>query len=349
LAWIDRDAIRQGVLDMLSVNLALRPEESLLVITDRPRPEHWTDLDPDKLEENLRRAFLARLVAEVAAEPYPLVRFVTFESTGRSGAEPPRAAAEAMRAHQVVVAITSYSLTHTEARGDACRAGARVASMPRFVAEMFYPGGAMACDYHQVAAETARIAALLTEATRVRITCPAGTDLAFSIEGRKGLADDGLYTAPGRWGNLPAGEAYCAPLEGTGQGQVVVRAGWHPGLKDEMKILVEAGEAREVTGGGRVGDELRSVLGLAPSEISEAAVRPRRNLGELGVGTNPNASRLDITVEAEKIRGTVHVALGDSSHMGGRVVADFHQDFVIPEPDLYLDDVRVMAAGEWVK
>jgi len=50
---------------------------------------------------------------------------------------------------------------------------------------------------------------------------------------------------------------------------------------------------------------------------------------------------------AEKIRGTVHLAIGDSSHMGGIVTAHLHQDFVIPGPDLLLDGKLVIEGGQW--
>jgi hypothetical protein len=33
--------------------------------------------------------------------------------------------------------------------------------------------------------------------------------------------------------------------------------------------------------------------------------------------------------------------------MGGTVVADLHEDFVIPQPDLLLDDRVVIEGGEW--
>ena len=75
--------------------------------------------------------------------------------------------------------------------------------------------------------------------------------------------------------------------------------------------------------------------------------KARRNLAELGIGTNPNARRPDNVLEAEKIKGTVHVAIGDNAHMGGRVEADFHEDFVLPQPDLYLDGILVIEGGEW--
>jgi leucyl aminopeptidase (aminopeptidase T) len=51
-------------------------------------------------------------------------------------------------------------------------------------------------------------------------------------------------------------------------------------------------------------------------------------------------------LEAEKIRGTVHVAIGDNFHMGGAVKADMHEDFVIPSPTLMLDNKLVMKNGK---
>jgi len=53
-------------------------------------------------------------------------------------------------------------------------------------------------------------------------------------------------------------------------------------------------------------------------------------------------------LEAEKIRGTVHLAIGDNAHMGGTVTADLHEDFVLPHPDLYLDGEIVMRGGQLV-
>jgi len=74
----------------------------------------------------------------------------------------------------------------------------------------------------------------------------------------------------------------------------------------------------------------------------------RRNLAELGIGTNPNAKRPDNILEAEKIKGTVHLAIGDNAHMGGKVHSDLHQDFVIPKPTLIFDDKIIMKDGELV-
>ena len=80
----------------------------------------------------------------------------------------------------------------------------------------------------------------------------------------------------------------------------------------------------------------------------DPAYRSRRNLAELGVGTNPNARQPDNVLEAEKIKGTVHIAIGDNIHMGGGVEADLHEDFVQPQADLLLDGRPIIQKGEWM-
>jgi leucyl aminopeptidase (aminopeptidase T) len=347
VAWIDREAITPGVLSMLKVNMGIRDGESLLILTDLPTSEQWIHLLSYDVEVMLRRAYLARLVADLARVHLPActVRFLTYPSTGRSAVEPPDEVVQAMQTADVVLIITSFSLSHTDAREDACRRGVRVASMPRFIPEMLYRDGPMAVDYRQVAVSTHALAGLITAARRVRIATAAGTDVEFSVEGREGRGDTGMYTAPGSWGNLPAGEAYCALLEGTAQGRLIVEPGWHRGLTEPMTIRLERGEVVALEGGGSVGAEIAEILDMAGRG---EATRPRRLLGELGIGTNPQARRTDITVEAEKIKGTVHLAVGDNSHMGGVVMADYHQDFVFPRPDVWFDNEPVIAGGRWV-
>jgi leucyl aminopeptidase (aminopeptidase T) len=273
------------------------------------------------------------------------VEFLPFPSTGRNAVEPPPDISEKMKAAGVVIMITSFSLSHTDAREQACHAGARIASMPRFIPEMFYPGGPMDADYQEIEELTQQIAAALTPARQVRVTCPAGTDITFSVQDRPGQVDAGIYTRPGVWGNLPSGEAYCIPREGTAQGVIQVTPGWFADLVEPMTLIFDSGELRELRGGGAVGDELRGIL--RPG-VEDEPYKSRRNLGEFGIGTNPNARRIDITVEAEKIKGTVHLAVGDNAHMGGLVNTDYHQDFVIPQASFTLDDKVAMQNGQFV-
>ncbi|MFQ5886719.1 MAG: hypothetical protein ACE5II_05755, partial [Anaerolineae bacterium] len=210
MAWPKRELIEEGVLNMLRVNMELKEGERLLVVTDPPNLVHWQDKDPSELMSQLERSMLAKMVAEIAKEavPHSTVEFYPYPSVGMHGREPGEAVAKKMCQADVVIAITNYSLSHTDARAEATRGGVRIASMPGFLARMFHPGGPMAVDYHQVAADAERLAELITAAQSAVVRSPAGTDIRFTLAGRRGQSDAGLYTARGAWGNLPAGEAY---------------------------------------------------------------------------------------------------------------------------------------------
>ena len=342
---IEKEKIVQAVVDMFKVNMGLKHVEKVLVVTDVPTIEEWTKYDCEKLTDFAERSILAKMVSVIAKEKFSdcLVKFFAYPSVGKHGSEPGKEVEERMKAADVVIAITTYSLTHTRARANATKRGARIASMPMFQPEMFYPGGPVAVDYHELEEETKKIAEAITKSKEAIVKSPQGTNLKFSIEGRKGEVDAGIFSEKGAWGNLPSGEAYCAPVEGTGEGRLVVETNWHSSLKENLTLVFEKGNVVEVIGGGKVGDEFRSLLAF---DKNEEPYISRRNLAELGVGTNSNARRPDNVLEAEKIKGTVHLAIGDSSHMGGKVSADLHQDFIVPRPTLILDGKTVMKDGK---
>lgn len=347
MAGIDRSRVEQSVLNMFQVNMGVREKEKLLVVTDPPLLPHWQGEGAEQVAAMAERALLARIVADIAADNLGdcEVEFFAYPPVAQSGAEPGEEVAARMGAADVVIAITNRSLSHTDARVQACEAGARVASMPGFLTRMFYPDGPMAADYEEVARLSRLFAERLTRASEAVIVSRAGTDLTLNLQGRDGLADHGLFTQAGDFGNLPAGEAYIAPVEGTGQGKLVVPAGWWHGMTEEMTVFFRDGLVHRIEGGGKVGARLRSLLGL---EEGMARNESRCNLAELGIGTNPFARSVESGLEAEKIKGTVHVAMGDNAHMGGTVSTDLHFDMIIPQVDLFLDGEKIIADGEWL-
>ncbi len=342
---IELAKIEDGVVSMFKVNLGVQKGESILVLTDVPTAEEWEKQDSERLNAMVRRAVLAKTVSEIAAKKFPdcIVKFYAYPSVGRNGAEPEKAVEERMKAADVIVAITTYSLTHTDARSSANEAGARVASMPEFLPDMFYPEGPMTADFAEVLRETEKLVELMNKAEIAVVRSKAGTNITVSLKGRTGIVDAGILTEPGVVGNLPSGEAYIAPVEGTANGRVVVEAGWFAGLDEKLVFTFKSGKVVGIDGGGKVGDTYRGLLGIGKEG---ALYEARRNCAELGIGTNPKAKRLDNVLEAEKIRGTVHIAIGDNAHMGGKVNADLHQDFVIKKPTLILDGKTIMENGK---
>jgi leucyl aminopeptidase (aminopeptidase T) len=340
-------SIQAGVESMLRSNMGLQPGERLLVVTDVPAERDWMTLPAGELQEVLERAQLARQVADIASLSFPQsnVEFTVFPCTRLHGSEIPTDTADRMAAAQVVVAITTYSLTHTNARLRAVEAGARFASMPGFEAAMFAPGGPMEADPLLIASRVRLFADLLDGAGQVHLFTPGGTDLRFRLEGRPGLVDDGMLNRRSTWGNLPAGEAYIVPLEGTAQGKLVVPAGWYPGLDAELVFSFREGKVSALNGGGQLHALLEQWF--QPGSDDPLYTR-RRNLAELGIGCNHQAHNPQNVLEAEKILGTVHLGIGDNLHMGGLVESDLHEDFLQPGVDLTLDGRLVIQGGRWL-
>jgi len=123
---------------------------------------------------------------------------------------------------------------------------------------------------------------------------------------------------------------------------VVIPAGYRR-LDEEMTLQFAAGVVPEIQSGRTVGDDSRELLDL-PTEGLQPA---RPNLAELGLGSNPKARSVHSDLDAEKMMGTFHIAIGGHAHIGGVVHADLHEDFILWEPYLLLDGPMVIRAGKW--
>lgn len=297
--------------------LGLREQETFLVVSDEEKKE---------LAESLYEAGRS-LGAEAM--------LVVMKGRSKPGEEPPAPIAAAMSGSQVVVCITEYSLTHTKARKQAAAAGARVATMPGITEDMFLEG-AISADYTQVKALTEKVTGILSQGKQVRIE-KDGFALSFSIDGRNGVPSTGMYLNPGESGNLPSGEAYIAPVEGTASGQIRVDGSIAGIGKLDAPLLLTVEQGRLVSAeGGKAGEELLRMLGDGDGRL----------LGEFGIGTNDKARVTGVILEDEKVYGTIHVAFGSNNTFGGTVAAGVHLDCVVSSPDVYLDDKKIMEKGK---
>ena len=96
--------------------------------------------------------------------------------------------------------------------------------------------------------------------------------------------------------------------------------------------------------------KLRSASGPEGERLLELLDRSEegRNVAELGIGTNDKARLTGVTLEDEKIYGTIHVAFGSNNTFGGAVAAGVHLDAVTLQPALYLDHHLVVSGGSVV-
>lgn len=298
--------------------MAVKENETVLILTDDKKIEIGNQLYEEAKE-------LAKEAVLMVMKPRKV-----------SGEEPPKEVAEAMKKFDVIICPTSTSITHTNAKINAVKNGARLASMPGITKEMF-SAGAITADYKLVEELTLKFTEILTKAKSARII-KEGHSLEMSLEGRNGVPSTGVYKNPGQSGNLPSGEAYIAPLEGSANGSMKID-GSMVGvgkLGSPLYIKVEDGRIIEITGEDK--DKVSILL------------ENKRNatLGELGIGTNSAARLTGVILEDEKIYGTVHIAFGTNTSFGGLNKADCHLDGVILKPTLYLDDVLVLENGEFI-
>ncbi|MBC2698985.1 MAG: aminopeptidase [ANME-2 cluster archaeon] len=302
-------SLKNSTCTVLETCMAVKPEEVVLIITD-------TATHPSIASALYDRAL------ELGCDPI----FMNIEPREVHGQEPPPAVAEAMAAADVVLAPTSKSLTHTQAKINAKMAGVRIATMPGISLEMMESGG-ISADYLSVKDTAFELKSRLDSVNEVRITTDIGTDIVFNVKGCEWMVDHGICHEPGYSTNLPAGEVFVAPKSGNG---VFVVDGSMSGLgilNSPLTIKIEDGQATDITGESS-GKLIEMIDSVGP---------PGRNLAELGIGINPEAHLIGNVLEDEKVAGTVHVALGDNSAFGGDVVAGIHLDGIITGPTVYLD------------
>jgi aminopeptidase len=297
--------------------MALKKGESVLVITDEP-------------ERKVGYA-LWEAARELASEAM-LLEILPRSSNGE---EPPEMVAKFMKGFDVLMIPTSKSMSHTKARRDACQAGVRCATLPGILEDTMER--TLNADYNEIAKRSIKLADMVNGGRTAKVTTPAGTDITMSIEGRECHADIGLVHQPGDFSNLPAGEAYIAPLEGTANGVIVVDGSMVGKVKKPIRIVVRDGYATQITGGSSA-EELERIL--------EPFGQPGRNVAELGIGTNHKAKIVGSVLEDEKVMGTVHMALGDNQSMGGKVSVPSHLDGILLKPSLWIDDKKIMENGQ---
>lgn len=160
------------------------------------------------------------------------------------------------------------------------------------------------------------------------------------------VASNGVI-ADGVWGNVPSGETYIAPMEGSAEGSIVIN-GSIPGLPiksgEQIVLHFERGRLKFMEP-----DDNRTAQYLQKTQIRralEAGDENWQNLAEIGIGVNPAVNRLTGNMLFdEKAAGTAHIALGSNIYMGGKVASAIHCDLVIRAPNILVDGKTVLQKG----
>jgi aminopeptidase len=141
------------------------------------------------------------------------------------------------------------------------------------------------------------------------------SDLTMSIGGRTTIIDDGTH-------NMPGGELFTAPLEGSAEGKIYFDLPAVVYGKEVQEVRLEFEKGLIVDYSARKNDDLLKAM----VETDKGSHR----LGELGIGVNWGITRFTKNILLdEKIGGTIHLAIGQSyKECGGRNKSAIHWDMI---------------------
>jgi len=295
-------------------NLALSKNETILIVT---------------VTEMLETE--AAIWTAAAQELSENVELICLHDMSHSGEEPPEEIIAAATVASVTIFQTDFSLTHTQAGKNALLSGGRALSLPG--ADLNLIKMALETDYASLRELGLALEQKLQKGNIIHITSEQGTDITAIIRPFGVIAETG-FLSKGDILNMPSGEVFFAPLLGTTNGTLVIDGSIADDVLDSP-ITVEIRDGISVKfSGGVAAENLHNKL----SQYGEKGMI----VAEIGIGTNINARICDNLLEAEKAYGTVHVAFGNSSAIGGENNVPIHIDGLVSQPTVYVDEKKIL-------
>lgn len=213
------------------------------------------------------------------------------------------------------------------------------------LSKMFWEG--LNVDYTALQTRAGEIQAKLAGARDVHVTHPNGTDLTFSIAGRKVVSSDGLISEADRKAGgaalavyLPAGEVMTSAVPGSASGKLVDSLNFYNGKPIEnLTVEFAGGKLVSLTGSG---------AGFADFKAAYDAVQaPGKDLfGAFDLGINPNITLpADAKVGNWVPAGTVSVGFGADVWAGGTNTVPFGYDANLTGATVTLDGAVAVDKG----
>lgn len=328
--------------------MGINKGEKVLILTDQPR------LD---LAETLReQAKKLGAETEIILLPHPEVRKKQPLNT------PSKILIGAIKSADVV--LTFFENIPLELRPfrvtiiEKGRKTGRVGHMIGVERSSFEEGGLLA-DCSEVAKYSDLLAMILSKGKRLNIK--SGPKLEYELNFGDiggwyeiGSSDSGILTKKGSFGNLPAGEAFMAiSLSRSAHidGKICIdrfidQVGFVD-IMDPVILTIVKGQITKIEG-GKSARKLRENLRKAEAKAKEKGWEPEyvNKISEIGIGTNPKAIIGPATIETEKEKGTLHIALGNNTTFGGTYRAPNHFDCVIKQAKLEVDSNTILEGGQ---
>jgi len=304
------ELIRKASENLLKNNLEVKEGENLTIVVDKTTIKIGKSLFEAAVNLNL--------------DPV----LIQIKERKRHGEEPPLQVREALKNCNVFILATKYSLTHTQARKVAIDNYARGCSMPS-INERLFLKALLNVNYKKVKEFTENFSKKFEKVKKIFVKTKKGTSIEFSVENRSFILDTGIYNKPKLFGNIPAGEIFIAPVEGSANGKIIVDGSIASigKIKEVVEIKFNNGIG-EIISKNRTSKKLKKILDSVNSLQAY-------NLAEFGIGTNIYIKNIFGNVLFdEKVYNTVHFALGDNSTFGGNVKVGIHIDCVVKNPEI---------------
>lgn len=275
-----------------------------------------------------------------AAEEYPNRSLIMMPTQTMHGQEPTDLVAAAMMEADVIFRPTTFSISCTEAKRNACANGARDLNCSDYNLRMLESGGLYA-DFEAMGPVMDRVAEVF-KGDDVTITAPNGTNLKANITGRFNLPQYGRSIVPGQSSSPPDIECAVGANDGTMDGVVYIDGSIpHPKLgliKEPIRIEIKGSKVVSITGGAEA-DTLIEVL----ESFNDSKAY---HVGEIGIGMNPACELTGRMLEDEGCEGTVHLGFGDDRGFGGTNSCPLHLDLIFRAPTLAVDGKVILKDGK---
>lgn len=262
---------------------------------------------------------------------------VMLQSRKYDGNELPEAVGNLLTQFDVVVVPTLKALSYSTVSALTPQQRVRIATLPGITNDSFLR--TMKTDWRKLGVYTRKIAGKLSSAQKITIKTDSGTSLSFETGGRTARADDGRIMSNGTFGNLPAGEACLTPLEETAEGILVIDGSFSlvEGMIDEPLILTF-----------KKGKVIKAEGNSCTAELEKIFVKYRhasRTLAEFGIGTHDTAVLCGNILEDKKVRGTVHIAIGDILTCENTGGSSIRLDGVVQQPSVWINEKLLIDHG----
>jgi len=322
-----------GARNALEVCLQLKPQERITIITDEATRDIAAALQAEverlgssysvfTLEHHARRPL--KFMPEIILEDLAMSQVSIFAAQSRPGE---------LGARREMTAVVDHH-------------GIRHAHMVNISREIMLQG--MRADFRAIDELSRRLIERARAAKRITCKTPHGTEFGAELSpDRKWLKTSGIIT-PQKWGNLPGGEIFSAPLNTNGRFVVDGVVGDYLCSKygdlHDTPITIDVRDNRIVDLRCENKELLEEFRAYTTTDENSNRV------GEFAIGTNTACTRvIGNILQAEK-SPAIHIAFGApyGNHTGANWSSKTHIDCVGRDFDIWFDGEQVMKRGKFL-